>query len=804
MGAVTAVGHWFRLDVHGRWRSLLVLALLIAFASGTVMAAAAGARRGATAVDRLWARTLPATVAVLPNEPGFDWERIRALPDVAALSPFVVGGGYEIDGAPADFAGFPPVGNDEMRTIERPVVLRGRLADPSRADEVVVSPVFAKLFGKGVGDTVTIGLYTPESLDASAAGVGGLSTEGAPVIEATIVGVIRSPWFSDRLGGVGGLAPSPGLYARYRPNLVGDNESVYINALVRLKGGESAIPRFRADLARVTQRTDIEVWNLAADARRLGDVTGFEADSLLAFALAAAVAGLFFVGQSVSRYAAAVLNDLQVLRTFGMTSGQLRLSAALGPALAAVAGVIAGATGAVAASSRFPIGSASLIEPNPGVDLDAVVIGLGLVLVPAAVAAGAVVAAVVSLRSLREGRDRPSSVAAAASRAGLAVPVLVGVRFALEPGRGHRAVPVRAAVLGAVVGVTGVLAALTFAHGVDDATSNPARFGQFPLQSFLGMGDVDFVPAEDLLDAIARNDDVVAVNDTRLGVAERGDQSVGVYSLDPVGQPLDVVVTDGRLPDAAGEVTLGPVTADRLGVEVGDTVRLVGTRGEHELTVTGVAFVPQSPHDNYSSGAWVTRAGYDRLFEGFKFHIADIQLRPGADRDAVAARLQESIGAALGDGPGGGEYVSQPVVPEQLAELRQVRRLPVFLAGFLVVLALGAVGHALASAVRRRRHDIAVLRVLGLTRRESRLIVVTQAVVLALVGLAVGTPLGVAVGRIIWQRVADRTPVAYVPPVAVWALMLIVPIVLAAANVLAAWPSHRAATLRVAPVLRAE
>jgi predicted lysophospholipase L1 biosynthesis ABC-type transport system permease subunit len=297
---------------------------------------------------------------------------------------------------------------------------------------------------------------------------------------------------------------------------------------------------------------------------------------------------------------------------------------------------------------------------------------------------------------------------------------------------------------------------------------------------------------------------VVAVNDTRLGVAAREDQSVAVYSLDPVGEPLDVVVTDGRLPSAEGEVTLGPSTADRLRVGIGDSVRLVGTRGEHEFAVTGLAFVPQSPHDIYSSGAWVTSAGYDRLFEGFKFHIAAIQLRPGADRDAVAARLQQSIGAALGDDAGGGEFVTQPLVPDQLAELRQVRRFPVFLACFLAVLALGAVGHALASAVRRRRHDIAVLRVLGLTRRESRLIVITQALVLALVGLVVGTPLGVVVGRIVWERVADRTPVDYVPPVAVWALMLIAPIALAAANLLAAWPSHRAATLRVAPVLRSE
>ena len=91
-----------------------------------------------------------------------------------------------------------------------------------------------------------------------------------------------------------------------------------------------------------------------------------------------------------------------------------------------------------------------------------------------------------------------------------------------------------------------------------------------------------------------------------------------------------------------------------------------------------------------------------------------------------------------------------------------------------------------------------------MTRGQARLTIVWQATTLALVGIVFGVPLGMLLGRAIWRSVADSTPLKYVPPVALVALLLVGPAAIVLANMLAALPARRAARLRAAEVLRTE
>jgi ABC-type antimicrobial peptide transport system permease subunit len=177
-------------------------------------------------------------------------------------------------------------------------------------------------------------------------------------------------------------------------------------------------------------------------------------------------------------------------------------------------------------------------------------------------------------------------------------------------------------------------------------------------------------------------------------------------------------------------------------------------------------------------------------------------VRDGVDVTATNKALTKAIAAAVPEAAG---YALEPSeLPTEMTEIRSVRTLPLVLGAFLALLAVGAVGHALATAVRRRSRDVAVLRALGMTQRQSRWVVVTQASVLALIGLGLGIPLGLAVGRTVWRTVSDALPVQYVVPSTGLVLGLTVPVALLAANLLAALPGRRAARLRVAQILRSE
>ena len=121
----------------------------------------------------------------------------------------------------------------------------------------------------------------------------------------------------------------------------------------------------------------------------------------------------------------------------------------------------------------------------------------------------------------------------------------------------------------------------------------------------------------------------------------------------------------------------------------------------------------------------------------------------------------------------------------------------------LALLAVGALTHVLLTSVPRRRRDLAMLKTLGLTRRQVLGVVGWQASALATVTLVFGLPLGLVVGRWLWEVFARSLGVNGGATIPV-SILLAIPVMLLIANLIAAAPGSSAARLRPAAVLRRE
>jgi putative ABC transport system permease protein len=128
---------------------------------------------------------------------------------------------------------------------------------------------------------------------------------------------------------------------------------------------------------------------------------------------------------------------------------------------------------------------------------------------------------------------------------------------------------------------------------------------------------------------------------------------------------------------------------------------------------------------------------------------------------------------------------------------------PVILAGVLAVLGLAVLAQFILASARRRRRDFALLKVLGMFRRDLSAVALWQVATVTAVALVVGVPLGIAGGRWAWQLFADQAGLptdAITPPAVLW----MIPATLLVAALVALPPARSVARVPAAATLRSE
>src|SRR5207245_2654891 len=109
---------------------------------------------------------------------------------------------------------------------------------------------------------------------------------------------------------------------------------------------------------------------------------------------------------------------------------------------------------------------------------------------------------------------------------------------------------------------------------------------------------------------------------------------------------------------------------------------------------------------------------------------------------------------------------SVPVTPTSLVNFGEAVNFPLVFGVMLATFGAATLVHFLMVSVSRRRREIGLLKVLGFVQHQVASAVAWQATTLALVGVVVGVPLGIAVGREVWKAFATNlgvVPVSIVP-----------------------------------------
>lgn len=679
-----------------------------------------------------------------------------------------------------------------LSDVDQVRLLEGRLPADDEVNEVAVSEALADRLDLEPGAELQLRSFSVEQV-ASPDGLA--SGPRGPTIDVRVTGVVRSVFdvanevTSDRPSGY----LSPAFHRAYQEEVA----SFGGISRIRLRDPEVDLTQFQRAASEIF--ADDPQFSLAPDTTevaRVQDSINVIVIGLQLFAAAAAIAGLAVIAQVTRLTLGRAEAKGFVLGGLGMTRRERLAIALLTVAPGLLAGTLLAVIGAGLASPLMPIDIARRAEPDPGISLDGLVLGLGGIAVMLVVLGVGVLAAwrATGVREPTPG-STVSVVARSLGEAGLPVTATIGARLAFHAGRGPTAVPARSGVLGATLGIASIVAVVVFIGSQAELERSPSLYGWNWDASALAPQFDDGAELVDQVDAELVGDPALAdLAIVRVSHAVIRDTYLHVLGFSDVKGSITPTVLSGRTPTGPDEVALGAASMRSLGVSLGDRLEVAGTDGPIELTVVGRVVIPSLGTDAIADeGAVMTGAGADRLVTTQSSFDVLLNWAPGADERAARERFE----AALGD-------VRTDVPPTDVANLERVTAIPRALGVFLGGLAMVAVGYELVVAVRRRRGDLAVLKVLGLRPRQIASSVAWQATLIITLGIVVGVPVGLAGGVWSWSTVTSAMGLDNRPDVPLGAMAAMIAIAVAVANVVALAPARRAARTSPATVLRVE
>ena len=844
MGVALRVA-WYRFGATfgRRWGGYVTLILLIGVVGGLAMGSIAGARRTQSSFPTYLASTNPSNlngvtsfINPMPGDAGLGYNptiepKIAHLPHVDAAAGESGLNIIPLDGhgVPKSPAAYPASAGEAIGldgaaggNLDKPSVIQGRLFNPARPGEFMVSPTTARVFGFHLNQMVRFGIYTNAQTNLAKFGTAAVTPYRR--FTARLVGIVIQASSvveddTDAGNSSNALIFTPALTT---PLL---HCCVYFSAAaVQVSGGSHNVVAVQRQIARILPRGFGPFAANSAPAIEAKAERAIKPESIAlgVFGGICALAALLIAAQIIGRQLRLGVDDLDVLRALG--GGRTVI---IGDGLVGMVGAVAIGSAlafgvAVALSPLFPLGPVHPVDPTPGVALDWTVLGLGdLVLAVALSAAAVFMAYRLAPDRRRSSGQRPdahrSAIAGYAASSGMPEAAVSGVRFALEPGVGRNAVPVRSAILGSVLAVMVVVATVTFGASLQTLISHPALYGwNWTYELTANQGGV--IPGTKAARLLAQDRQVAAWSGISFDVM-RIDAQHSIPVLDEApGAAVAPPLLSGHGVEASHQIVLGAVTLGQLHKRVGDTVVVNNGLKAVRFRIVGTATMPTigggqgNQHLEMGTGALLSsevfpsdgeEAGYPNL-PGYAPGPSAILVRMNNGATATALHSLERIAGATSTPADSGVGVLPVQRPAEIVNYRSMGSTPAILGAALAAGAVAALGLTLVASVRRRRRELALLKTLGFTHRQLAGAVAWQSTVAVLIGTVLGIPLGIIAGRSSWILFAHEINVIPTPSVPALTVALIGVGALLLANMVAAVPGRIAARTPTALLLRSE
>ena len=268
-----------------------------------------------------------------------------------------------------------------------------------------------------------------------------------------------------------------------------------------------------------------------------------------------------------------------------------------------------------------------------------------------------------------------------------------------------------------------------------------------------------------------------------------------LYAADPqqIDSLFDLRTSKGSLTDL-GDHSLAVLesTADDKGLKLGSEVKLLFPGGSPQ-TFTVDAIFTQSGFANWLTS---TAAYQANVADQFDFQVY-IKTTDGVTPENTAVLKQ-----VLNQYPGPKLQTRDEYKASQAAQINQLLNLIYVLLFFAIIIALFGIANTLGLSIIERRHELGLLRAVGMSRRQLRSSVRWEAVIIALLGTFLGLVIGVAFAWAMVHALADQG----IDKFSLAPVQLVVIVLLAAlfGVLAAAWPARRAAKLDVLQSIQSE